>query len=363
LNNYEIEQNFDIGNHDRDDQFNQFLIALEDKVKNAQIIVLSSHVNGDVDAISSLVGLKNYINLNFGPFDKQDKEIHIILPQLGKLAQKIYNELIVGSYKIEKNWPKKVDLLILVDTNSVEMIDLPLMTNEEQKVEINEIVIIDHHLKPEKIDPKYNLTLFVSYFSSAAEIITEFYKLCQITLTKDIARILLLGILTDSGHFRHANIYTMDNVKYLLTTGIVLKEVNSHLKMKMGRSEKIARLRAAMRVNGLHYINNYLVVISHVSAYEASASKGLIELGADASFVIAREKKNNKFRISSRASDTIIQNSNLHLGKIMVDIGNEFNGGGGGHDGAAGCYGVSPKEDFVEGIAAVILKVCRKYIN
>ena len=133
----------------------------------------------------------------------------------------------------------------------------------------------------------------------------------------------------------------------------------------MARSEKIARLRGANRIQKIHYIQNYIVVFSHVSSYEASACKALIDLGADASFIISFVPKTHEFRISSRAKGKLIRETSFHLGEIMKIIGEKYHGSGGGHDGAAGAYGIINNEnkDYMGELVPEILKLVKKEID
>jgi hypothetical protein len=103
-------------------------------------------------------------------------------------------------------------------------------------------------------------------------------------------------------------------------------------------------------MGNLFYIQDYIIAFSYVSSFEASASKAIVDLGADLSFVIVLEK-NNRFRISARAAEPLFTNTSFHLGRFLAAIGLIFEGSGGGHDGAAGCYGFVKTEDYMQEIS------------
>jgi nanoRNase/pAp phosphatase (c-di-AMP/oligoRNAs hydrolase) len=105
-----------------------------------------------------------------------------------------------------------------------------------------------------------------------------------------------------------------------------------------------------------------LVIITPCNSYDASAAKGLIDLGADVSFVFAWEKKPN-FRITARASTTVLQETKLDLSKVMERIGIQYGGSGGGHDGAAGCYGTIDAEDCIQAITPFLMEVIRPILE
>ncbi|WP_371806654.1 bifunctional oligoribonuclease/PAP phosphatase NrnA [Candidatus Lokiarchaeum ossiferum] len=347
----------------------QFLPMFLLEVKQATSIGITAHTNADPDALAAAMGLKSFLIHMF-----PSKEVKIILPQLNKIAEKVYKEVFpeIPTFLIERNWPPALDLLILVDTGDLNITELPPKFIQDTKGNlVKRIIIIDHHTRLENLDDRVICSLILGDLSSTAEIISLFYQLQNIIPTPEIIKILLLGIITDTGHFRYANTVSLENTKYLLEEGdIQLSDVTLHLQKPMTRSEKIARIRGAMRVEKLHLIKDYVIAFSHVSSYEASACKALIELGYDVSFVISYEKNKNGFRISSRAKEQIIKHEGLHLGKLLTEIGSEFNGSGGGHDGAAGCYGILAKEasknkpkTFMDQIIPPVLKKLRKIIN
>ncbi|MHA1916315.1 MAG: DHH family phosphoesterase, partial [Promethearchaeota archaeon] len=59
----------------------------------------------------------------------------------------------------------------------------------------------------------------------------------------------------------------------------------------------------------------------------------LLNIGFDVSIVYSIQK--NEKIINSRARKSVCLSTGLHLGKIMEELSEEFNGSGGGHDGAA----------------------------
>ena len=59
----------------------------------------------------------------------------------------------------------------------------------------------------------------------------------------------------------------------------------------------------------------------------------LIKMGFDVGIVIAKEV--NQFRINTRAKKRVCIQTGLNLGKILEEMSKQYNGSGGGHDGAA----------------------------
>lgn len=317
-----------------------FLLNLAVHIRQAKVIAITGHINADPDAVAAAMALKTLLMHEF-----PEKQFIVILPQLNKIAKIAWNQFLSAdaTWKISRNWDDAIELLIVVDTNDLNMIDIPELKNETENgsgTDQLKIVIIDHHSFPSKFDPRVVLTHIYDDYCSTAGILTEFYQVLEQIPSLPIIKMLLTGILTDTGHFRYADARSLERVKYLLDLGnLTLQDITTYLQVPMARSEKIARIRAAMRIQKLHFIHDFIFAISHVSSYEASASKGLLDLGIDVSFVVAFDKKTPHFRMSSRAKEGILNNTPLHLGKFMAILGEHFQGSGGGHAGAAGCYG------------------------
>jgi len=105
----------------------------------------------------------------------------------------------------------------------------------------------------------------------------------------------------------------------------------------MDFSERVARLKASRRTR-LFRVGDWLIALSHVSAYQASAARALVELGAHVAAVAG--EKNGSLEISLRSSLEFFKKTNVHLGKdVAKQLGEYLHGMGGGHATAAGVNG------------------------
>jgi nanoRNase/pAp phosphatase (c-di-AMP/oligoRNAs hydrolase) len=110
----------------------------------------------------------------------------------------------------------------------------------------------------------------------------------------------------------------------------------------MDFSERVARLKASRRTR-LFKIGEWIIALSHVSAYQASAARAMIELGAHVAAVAG--EKHESIEISLRSSLEFYKQTNIHLGKdIAKPLGEYLHGMGGGHATAAGINGVGDVE-------------------
>jgi nanoRNase/pAp phosphatase (c-di-AMP/oligoRNAs hydrolase) len=151
------------------------------------------------------------------------------------------------------------------------------------------------------------------------------------------AKALFLGIAFDTRHFILANSSTFKTIAELGDIGVNSQEVLSTLALPMDFSERVARMKAVRRAKLLK-IDNWIIALSHVSAYQASAARALVDLGAHMAAVAGR--KNEEIEISLRCTREFNKITGIHLGKdIAKPLGEYLKGMGGGHATAAGVNG------------------------
>jgi nanoRNase/pAp phosphatase (c-di-AMP/oligoRNAs hydrolase) len=126
----------------------------------------------------------------------------------------------------------------------------------------------------------------------------------------------------------------------------------------MDSSERVARLKACRRMR-LFRIREWIIALSHVSAYEASAARALIATGAHVAAVAG--EKNGNMEISLRSSLEFYKKTNVHLGKdVARELGEYLHGMGGGHATAAGVNG---QGDIETGLKKCFLILKTKLTN
>jgi hypothetical protein len=140
----------------------------------------------------------------------------------------------------------------------------------------------------------------------------------------------------------------------LTNAGVNVQETLPLLSLPLEYSERIARLRASQRVK-LTKIHDWLITFSHVNAYQASAARALIGLGAHVA-IVAGQKKKKKLQVSLRASREFHEKTGIHLGRdIAQPLGEYLHGMGGGHSISAGANG--------DGDTKTSLKHCVKLLK
>ncbi|MFW9990430.1 MAG: bifunctional oligoribonuclease/PAP phosphatase NrnA [Candidatus Odinarchaeota archaeon] len=299
------------------------------------IVVISTHKNADLDGYGAALGLRKVIEeLNIN-----NAEIHIVFHSLNLVATSVIKEFNLDIIRTERQFYRAIFLntekkihFFLVDCN------IPSTTGyqEIERASIfNTKSIVDHHAfhpTGEKFSDYY---ICEPDFSSASEIILNLLLQQKIPIDKKLATALLSGIISDTRRFMESDSELFWSVAELLNEVTVdYRRIIKSLQIEASRSDKIARLKAAQRLI-FREIHGFLVVSTFISAYEASAARGLLFLGADFVFVVANTRYET--RISFRASSQFAKALNINLGKDVAEvIGRQYHGTGSGHRLAAG---------------------------
>jgi len=300
-------------------------------IKNKKILI-TTHDLVDIDGLVSCFTLKFFLIQYF-----KNQEVSIYFSELTKSTKtfiKNFSKKFPNfnfSYEREFNL-SNADVLLIVDTNNLNQIKLS-NNSETPHLEIP-YIFIDHHYLGDKYENNNinTLNLIFDNYSSTAELILHLFELYDIQLTTPLKFLTITAILTDSGFFRHGNNKTIQNVGKLLCEDIEIQDIFILLKFDTDISEKIAKIKGLQRVE-LIRVGHYLIGITNVSSYGAGVASMLIKMGFDVGIVIAKEV--NQFRINTRAKKRVCIQTGLNLGKILEEMSKQYNGSGGGHDGAA----------------------------
>jgi nanoRNase/pAp phosphatase (c-di-AMP/oligoRNAs hydrolase) len=280
------------------------------------------HVNADPDALGSAIALSlAFSDVTIGTVEGLSKN--------GKFLQ---NQLDVKV--IEKPDISRFDRVIVVDTASPERLG-------EYQNDIENFIVIDHHSKSDKW--RTNLYYTDEDRSSCSEIIYQILKLGNKKITHPIGLSLCTGIMTDSGKFNYADYKTLEIFASIMKeSNVVMDEILSVFSggHETDYSRRISRLKGATRLK-FENINKSIIAVSQVGSFESSVCQAILHLGADCAFVGSQREED--FRISARATLSLVK-SGFHLGNMLNDIGMENSCEGGGHDGAAGLFGLGDVE-------------------
>jgi nanoRNase/pAp phosphatase (c-di-AMP/oligoRNAs hydrolase) len=273
-------------------------------------ILYFCHRNADPDAISSAFALSEAIGGTVGLVDGCNRVASVLIERLGIEV-------------VDKPNPDNYGFVVVVDTSTKAQLN---------DIELISYCVIDHHTTTALTE---NADFYLHRnTTSTVEIVFDILKAMGAPINRRVGIGMLTGIVTDTGHFKHASEDTFSTVaKIIKASGVEYGEVLDLMAVTpQDISMRIAILKAASRVE-LDRVHDMLIASSHVSSFGGSASSMLINIGADIAFV--GTAKGESVRISSRAKREVV-NAGVNLGQLMEDISNEYNGTGGGHSGAAG---------------------------
>lgn len=300
---------------------------------DAKLVVLLCHHNADPDAICSAYAFASLLK-HF----RQNLEVEIGAAQgISRLSRHLLKHLPI-EVKMQPN-VENADIIVLLDTNTVQQLN-----NLAEKVKTAKapIIVIDHHAAHPETEQLAKLCITNEEASSTCEIVCGFFKQMDIKPGEHEAKALFLGIAFDTRHFVLANSSTLKTVAELIEAGVNAKEALSLLSLPMDFSERVARLKASRRAK-IFKIGEWIIAFSHVSAYQASAARAIIDLGAHIAVVAGQ--KNENLEISLRSTREFYEKTGIHLGRdVAKPLGEYLRGMGGGHSAAAGVNGLGDVE-------------------
>jgi len=293
---------------------------IDDVAANGAVAVITGK-NGDMDTIGSAIALAS-----------SRPELMACGLHMGKLAKKICNELGAPFKLISSNpsWPSKLSGIIFVDAASIGQIGIEIPDGIP-------FCVIDHHATSDwKFGPEdfeYRIKAR-STTQIIFEYLEEFYPN---TLSDEVRKLLLAGLITDTGRFTHADddallcaskLVRGGNFEYQEFVEFVQNE-------EISPSDRGAIIKALNRCKSMD-VGDWTLIQTSAGILEGKVASMLLQTGGDLSIV--SRHRNGETRLTARAkrSSTI---QGIHLGNMMKELSENLGGEGGGHDGAAGWSG------------------------
>ena len=312
-------------------QFTQIIRVLDEL--NAKLVVLLCHHNADPDAICSSYAFAGLLKRL-----KPELEVEIGASQgISRLSKHLLKFLPINVC-LQPN-VEKADVIVLLDTNTIQQLN-----NLAEKIKDSKapLIVIDHHAAHPETEKIAKVCITNEEVSSTCEMVYTFFKEMNIKPNENEAKAMFLGIAFDTRHFILANSSTLKAIAELIDAGVNAQETLPMLSLPMDFSERVARLKACRRAK-LYKIGEWIIALSHVSAYQASAARAIMELGAHVAVVAGQ--KNESVEISLRCTREFHKKTGIHLGRdIAKPLGEFLHGMGGGHASAAGVNGVGDVE-------------------
>lgn len=327
---------------------NVTLKKIVDEIKKSKNILLTSHVNPDGDALGSILAFyfmineynkKNikdetqFINLDIVIDDKQPKYMSNF--EESSLIKEYDDEIL----------NKKFDLFISLDCANIERYGSSVKIKEKCKKSIN----IDHHIS----NTEHGDFNYIEDVCSTSELIYKFIKLFEIELTKKIAEFMYLGIINDTGNFRHDNVTpeTFKLCSEIIKTGVDSYKISNIIfEISMKKANLIGEVFKNRIIDNRYNFIYYYLTYEKMKEMQIDKDDidGISEMllrisGVDLSLLI-REEKEGIIKGSFRCNDKYNVN----------EMAAAFNGGG--HIKAAGFRTELSYEKIVEKIYKLLEK-------
>ena len=317
------------------ERLNQWIGAA---IKRGAVAVLT-HRNGDMDTVGSACALANIIGPN-----ARACGIHLSTMARAMIGKTNADFLILDDQS--PSWPRNLGGVIIVDAAGpsqpgIELPDVPKC-------------IIDHHSAGESFDLT-DLDLEINWDTcSTAEIIYSWAEKYALTRIDIQSRMLLLaGIITDTGRFRHANAEALTIAGRLATDteidyASLIEDMES---VELNNSQRVAITKALSRVQTLD-AGRWFLSYTRAGTNEGIVARTLISAGADIALVSRRS--NGETRLTARACRAATSDG-IHLGLLMQKMVERSGGEGGGHAGAAGWTGPIDHTDATSGFISLLM--------
>ena len=291
--------------------------ALENLIKESSKVMIMGHVNPDIDAMGSAIGvyrLAKSLERNAYIITSETPTLQNFKDSL--LEEPEYEDVLINKEVAEENIDENT-LLVIVDTHKTNYVE-----SEEILKKADKIVIIDHHRRSADYIENATLTFQEVYASSAAELVTELLQYAEVNveLKKIEAEALYAGIMMDTKSFTFkTGVRTFEAAAYLRKCGVDIIRVKKWFQSDLESFNKIADI-----VKNAEIIDNSIAIAlcedtnyKDVSLLCAKAADELLTISdVTASFVLGNTGE--KICISGRS-----------IGDINVQVILEKLGGGG----------------------------------
>lgn len=299
------------------------------KLSASQTVAVFCHVRPDGDAIGGglalCLGLRNLGKTAFMCCDEYDPEKFAFLP----VTKEILTELPEAEY----------DTFVSLDCADITRLGI----YQRRYSKLNGVTInIDHHISNDGY-AKYN---YVSDCPATCEIVTEIFKRAGWEITEDIANLLMLGLITDSGNFTHTDVTpkTYETAAYLRGNGADMNKINYEMFTRQPKARAILYGKVMSKMRFFLADRLALIVISNEDMTKSGATKSMTEGFVDFPLTIdgvevsasVMEFKEGQYKISLRSKGTVNVNA----------IAATF--GGGGHVLASGCMLFGSLEEVID---------------
>ena len=315
---------------------------LESWIRSCQskgVVAVVTHRNGDMDTVASGCALAQALGSN----------VRCVGIHVSKVAREVIEKLEFYHHRLDPNrpaWPRTIAGIIVVDAGGPSQLGIDLPVNIP-------ICVLDHHAHS---SDKWLVGETGLQINRPVKATTQIvYQYLQEKLpdqiTDRVRKLLMTGLISDTGHYRHADSPALFDAASILGNKIEHGEVLDLLRTRgLGRSVRTATLRALSRVE-VEISGGWTVAVTSCGTHEGIVAGSLINAGAD--IAIVTNAKNPLLRITTRASHRAVEGG-IGMGGILSSLAELHGSEGGGHPGAAGW---TTDIESVEALSSILSRI------
>ena len=315
---------------------NNSMTEIVEQLKKAESVAIFCHARPDGDALGSALALL------------------VALRNAGKQAVMCCDDtppekftFLSATAEVKQGLPTKIKYDTFISVDCAEVSRMGSFADAYLKFD-GATVNIDHHIS-NKGYAKYN---YVYECSATCELLTDILFEAGFEITKEIADLLMLGLVTDSGNFTHLDVSekTFNVAAKLRARGADVNLINYNMYARQPKARAVLygkvmnNIRFALD-DRLTFIITTLEDLKQTGA-DKSLTEGFVDFpltvdGVEVS-VSMMEVKKRQYKISLRSK-----------GKVNVNaVASTF--GGGGHVLASGCMIAGELEEVIEKITYAV---------
>lgn len=285
-------------------------------IENSKKIAVVSHINPEADAIGSSLALSCFLK-------KKGKKVHVI----NKTGVPETLRFLPGASSVDRALPEQVDLLIAVDTASLERTGFPIRERKNSFLILN----IDHHITNDHFG---DINLVDPDASSTSVIIFRFLRYLGVEFTEEIMVNLYAGIYEDTGGFAFSNtneeVFTI--ARFMIKKGLDPSYVPRMLKEEVPLRKYLLLKEALSTLKVYPEIKTATMFVKKEIKKNLGTSwedtDGFVDYAKSIKGVkvgiLFNERENGTIKVSMRSK------GDVDLSRIALEFG------GGGHKNAAG---------------------------
>ncbi|MDO4556786.1 MAG: bifunctional oligoribonuclease/PAP phosphatase NrnA [Lachnospiraceae bacterium] len=310
-------------------------------IEAAQVIGISGHRRPDGDCVGACLGIYNYIRDVY-----PGKEVTIYLESIKKEYRFLrYSDTICHSFTKKK----EMDLFLVLDCADMDRLGDYKIYSKKAKTIFN----VDHHISNDGFGDK---SIVVADASSTCEIL--FDQLDYDKISKSCAEALYMGIVHDTGVFKHTNTSrkTMHAAGDLIAKGLNTSHIidDTFYRKSYAQNQILGRalIESIQLMDGKILFSVITKAMLKFYGVTGADLDGIIDQlrmteGVECAILIY-EIGLHKYKISLRSNDYVDVNA----------VASNF--GGGGHVRASGCTMMGLPRDVINNLTLPIAKQMRE---